>query len=223
MELEVLLEGLAEVVSKGDSPRTEEIVKEGLAEGIPAERLLNDGLVAGMEIVNNRFKKHIIYIPEVLVAGRAMKMGITVLESELSGINTKPVGKFLIGTIQNDLHDIGKNLVAIMVKGKGVEVKDLGVDVSPEKFVKEVKVEKPDLIGLSALLTTTMGAMEKTVKALKAAGVTAKIMVGGAPITQAYADKIGADSYAPNASSAANIAVEFLKNNQPTQTVEVKE
>lgn len=209
------LKALATAVSEGNLTTTVELVEKGLADGIGAERLLNEGLIAGMDIVNNRFKKYIIYVPEVLIAGRAMKMGIEILGPELSGTYAEPVGKFLIGTVQGDLHDIGKNLVSIMLTGKGFEVIDIGVDVPPETFVEQAKDTGAQLVGMSALLTTTMPAMEKTLGALRDGGITAKVMVGGAPITEDYATKIGA-SYAPDASSAANIAVELLESGRST-------
>ncbi|GAG31374.1 unnamed protein product, partial [marine sediment metagenome] len=162
--------------------------------------------IAGMDVVGGRFKKNEIYIPEVLIAARAMKMAMEILEPELVKAGVKPVGKFLIGTVQGDLHDIGKNLVAMMLKGAGFEVVDLGVDVGPEKFVEQAGNTGIQLIGMSALLTTTMPGMEKTVKALKDAGVSAKVIIGGAPVTQGYADRIGADGYSPDAASAVDIA-----------------
>jgi len=142
----------------------------------------------------------------VLIAARAMKMAMEILEPELIKAGIEPVGKLLIGTVQGDLHDIGKNLVAMMLKGAGFEVIDLGVDVGPEKFVEQIKASKVQLVGMSALLTTTMPQMERTIKALKEAGASAKVMIGGAPVTQDYADRIGADGYAPDAASAVDLA-----------------
>jgi 5-methyltetrahydrofolate--homocysteine methyltransferase len=200
------LKSLADAIIKGDQNAAVEITKAKLEEGTPAESVLNDGLIAGMDVIGARFKENEIYIPEVLIAARAMKMAMEVLEPELARAGVKPRGKFLIGTVQGDLHDIGKNLVAMMLKGAGFEVVDLGVDVGPEKFVEQAKAADAHLIGMSALLTTTMPSMEKTLKALKEAGITAKIVVGGAPVTQGYADKIGADGYSPDAASAVDIA-----------------
>jgi 5-methyltetrahydrofolate--homocysteine methyltransferase len=142
----------------------------------------------------------------VLIAARAMKMAMEVLEPELVKAGVKPVGKFLIGTVQGDLHDIGKNLVAMMLKGAGFEVIDLGVDVKPEKFVEQAKSSKANLIGMSTLLTTTMPGMERTIKALRAAGVPTKVMVGGAPVTKTFADKVGAQGYAADAATAVDVA-----------------
>jgi len=200
------LKALADAVIKGDQSTAVEITKAALAEGTAAKSILDKGLIAGMDVVGSRFKKNEIYIPEVLIAARAMKMAMEVLEPELAKAGVEPVGKFLVGTVQGDLHDIGKNLVAMMLKGAGFQVVDLGVDVGPEKFVEQAKAAGTQLIGMSALLTTTMPAMEKTVKALKDASVTAKIMIGGAPVTQGYADKIGADGYAADAASAVDLA-----------------
>jgi len=200
------LKALADAVIKGDQSTAVEITKAALEEGTPAKSVLNDGLIAGMDVIGGRFKKNEVYIPEVLIAARAMKMAMEFLEPELVKAGVKPIGKCLIGTVQGDLHDIGKNLVAMMLKGAGFEVIDLGVDVNPDKFVEEVKAQGIQVVGMSALLTTTMPGMEKAIKAIKDAGVSAKIMIGGAPVTQGYADKIGADGYAADAASAVDIA-----------------
>ena len=204
------LKALADAIIKGDQNTAVEITKAALDENTPAESVLNDGLIAGMEVIGGRFKKNEVYIPEVLIAARAMKMAMEILEPELVKAGVKPRGKFLIGTVQGDLHDIGKNLVAMMLKGAGFEVIDIGVDIGPEKFVEQAKATGAHLIGMSALLTTTMPSIEKTVNALKEAGVTAKIMIGGAPVTQGYADKIGADGYSPDAASAVDTAKSFV-------------
>ncbi len=200
------LKALADAVIKGDQSAAVEITKAALEEGTPAKSVLHDGLIAGMDVIGGRFKKNEVYIPEVLIAARAMKMAMEFLEPELVKAGVKPIGKCLIGTVQGDLHDIGKNLVAMMLKGAGFEVIDLGVDVKPEKFVEEIKAQGVQVVGMSALLTTTMPGMEKAIKAIKDAGVSAKIMIGGAPVTQGYADKIGADGYAADAASAVDIA-----------------
>ena len=200
------LKALADAIIKGDQNSAVEITKAALGEGAEAEKVLNEGLIAGMDIIGARFKKNEVYIPEVLIAARAMKMAMEILEPELAKAGVEPMGKLLIGTVQGDLHDIGKNLVAMMLKGAGFEVVDLGVDISVEKFVEQAKASGANLVGMSALLTTTMPAMEKTVKALKEAGISAKIMIGGAPVTQGYADKIGADGYSADAASAVDLA-----------------
>jgi 5-methyltetrahydrofolate--homocysteine methyltransferase len=204
------LKALAEAVIGGDQNTAVEVTKAALAGGTAPKEILDEGLIAGMDVVGARFKNNEIYIPEVLIAARAMKMAMQVLEPELVKAGVQPVGKFLIGTVQGDLHDIGKNLVAMMLKGAGFEVIDLGVDVAPEKFAAEAKAKGVNLIGMSALLTTTMPGMEKTIKALKEAGVTAKIMVGGAPVTQSFADKVGAHGYAPDAASAVDTAKKLV-------------
>ena len=200
------LKALADAVIKGDQNAAAEITRAAIDEGTAAKGVLDDGLIAGMEIVGSRFKANEIYIPEVLIAARAMKMAMQILEPELIRAGVEPIGKFLIGTVQGDLHDIGKNLVAMMMKGAGFEVIDLGVDVPAEKFIEQARAANVQLIGMSTLLTTTMPRMEETLKVLKDAGVSANIMIGGAPVTQAYADRIGADGYADDAASAVDVA-----------------
>jgi 5-methyltetrahydrofolate--homocysteine methyltransferase len=200
------LQALANAIIKGDQNTAVEVTKAALSDGATAKSILDEGLIAGMDVIGARFKKNEVYIPEVLIAARAMKMAMEVLEPELAKEGVEPVGKLIIGTVQGDLHDIGKNLVAMMLKGAGFEVIDLGVDIGPEKFVEQAKASGAELIGMSALLTTTMPAMEKTIAALKAAGVSAKIMIGGAPVTQNYADKVGAHGYAADAASAVDTA-----------------
>jgi 5-methyltetrahydrofolate--homocysteine methyltransferase len=200
------LQALANAIIKGDQNTAVKFTKAALSKGATAKSILDEGLIAGMDVIGARFKKNEVYIPEVLIAARAMKMAMEVLEPELAKEGVEPVGKLIIGTVQGDLHDIGKNLVAMMLKGAGFEVIDLGVDIGPEKFVEQAKASGAELIGMSALLTTTMPAMEKTIAALKAAGVSAKIMIGGAPVTQNYADKVGAHGYAADAASAVDTA-----------------
>jgi 5-methyltetrahydrofolate--homocysteine methyltransferase len=204
------LKALSEAVIKGDHNTAVEITRQAIDEGIDPGTILADGLIAGMNYIGVRFKANEVYIPEVLIAARAMKMAMEILEPKLVEAGVQPMGKALIGTVQGDLHDIGKNLVVMVLKGAGFEVTDVGVDVSPADFVAKVQAVKPQVIGLSALLTTTMPAMEKTIKAFKEAGITAKVMVGGAPVTQGYADKIGADGYAPDAASAVDLAKSLL-------------
>ena len=204
------LKALAEAVIKGDPNTAVTITKQAIAEKMPAGDVLKYGLIAGMDVVGVRFKSNEIYIPEVLIAARAMKMAMQVLEPELVKTGVKPVGKFVVGTVQGDLHDIGKNLVAMMMKGAGFEVIDLGVDVTSEKFVEKAKTTGAQLVGISTLLTTTMPKMEKTLKDLRNAGLKAKVMIGGAPVTQNYADKIGADGYAADAASAVDVAKRLI-------------
>ena len=201
---------LADAVIKGDQATAVEITKQAIADNMPAKQILDEGLIAAMDIVGDRFSKNEIYIPEMLIAARAMKSATEILEPELVKAGVEPVGKFVVGTVVGDLHDIGKNLVAMMMKGAGFDVIDAGVDVSVESFVEKAKESGAQVIGLSALLTTTMPAMEATIKALKDAGINAKIIIGGAPVTQAYADKIGADGYSPDAASAVDVAKKLV-------------
>ena len=200
------LKALADAVISGDQSTAIEVVTQAIADGMPAKDILDQGLIGAMAIVGDRFSKNEIYIPEMLIAARAMKSAVEILEPELVKAGVEPIGKFVVGTVAGDLHDIGKNLVAMMMKGAGFDVIDAGIDVSPETFVAKVKESGADVVGLSALLTTTMPAMEATVKALKDAGITAKVIIGGAPVTQAYADKIRADGYSADAASAVDVA-----------------
>ncbi|NLW84676.1 MAG: cobalamin-binding protein [Phycisphaerae bacterium] len=204
------LKALSEAIIKGDQKTAVDITKAAISEGMAPETILGDGLIAGMNVIGTRFKANEVYIPEVLIAARAMKMAMEHLEPVLVAAGVKPLGKAILGTVQGDLHDIGKNLVVMMLKGAGFEVVDLGVDVSSDKFVAAAKEGQPQIVGLSALLTTTMPSMEKTILALKEAGIAAKTMIGGAPVTQAYADKIGAHGYAPDAASAVDLAKRLL-------------
>jgi len=204
------LKALSEAIIRGDQKTAVEITKTAINENMSPEKILTEGLIAGMNVIGARFKKNEVYIPEVLIAARAMKMAMEILEPKLVAAGVKPVGKAMIGTVQGDLHDIGKNLVAMMLKGAGFEVIDMGVDVSPEKYVEQAKATGAQIIGMSALLTTTMPAIEKSIKALKDAGVKAKVMIGGAPVTQAYADKIGADGYSADAASAVDLAKSLI-------------
>jgi 5-methyltetrahydrofolate--homocysteine methyltransferase len=204
------LKALADAIIKGDQNTAVAITKAALSEGMAAKDILDNGLIAGMTVVGVRFKRNEVYIPEVLISARAMKSATEILEPELAKAGVEPIGKFMIGTVVGDLHDIGKNLVAMMLKGAGFNVVDIGIDVKPEVFVEKAKATGAPLIGMSALLTTTMPALDKTLKAMRAAGITAKIMIGGAPVTQGYADKIGADGYAPDAASAVDVAKSLL-------------
>ena len=201
---------LADSIIKGDQKTAVDLTKAAIDQGTEPKKILDEGLIAGMDVIGGRFKRNEVYIPEVLIAARAMKSAMELLEPELSKAGVKPLAKFVIGTVQGDLHDIGKNLVSMMMKGAGFKVIDIGVDAPSEKFVDEVKSSGAQLVGLSALLTTTMPAMEKTVKALKDAGLDVKIMIGGAPVTQGYSDKIGADGYSPDAASAVDLAKQLV-------------
>lgn len=204
------LKALSEAIINGDQKTAVEITQAAIDEGMAPERILNEGLISGMNIVGTRFKANEIYIPEVLISARAMKMSMEYLEPKLSEAGVEPIGKALIGTVQGDLHDIGKNLVMMMLKGSGFEVVDAGIDVSAEKFVAQAKAAGTQIVGLSALLTTTMPSMESTVKAIKDAGLNVKVIIGGAPVTQNYADKIGADGYAADAATAVDVAKSLL-------------
>ena len=204
------LKALGDAIIKGDQKTAVELTQAAIDEGTAPDTILEQGLIAGMDVIGKRFKANEVYIPEVLIAARAMKMAMEILEPKLAEAGIEPMGKALIGTVQGDLHDIGKNLVTMMLKGAGFEVTDAGVDVTPEDFVAKAKDSGAQLVGLSALLTTTMPSMEKTVQAVKDAGLEAKVMIGGAPVTQSYADKIGADGYAPDAASAVDIAKSLL-------------
>jgi len=206
------LQALAQAIINGKAPDAVSLTEAALAEGVSPEAVLNDGLVAGMNVVGVKFKNNEFYVPEVLIAARAMSKAMELLEPALVKSGVEPKGKVAIGTVKGDLHDIGKNLVAMMLKGAGFQIMDLGVDVKPEKFVEAVK-EGADVVALSALLTTTMPAMKETIEALKTDGVRDKafVMIGGAPVTQNYADEIGADGYAPDAASAVDTAKKLLK------------
>lgn len=204
------LQALANAVIKGNQTEAIRLTQEALGEGIGPKKVLEDGLIAGMNVVGVRFKANEVYIPEVLIAARAMKMAMEILEPQLAAAGVDPIGKALIGTVQGDLHDIGKNLVVMMLKGAGFNVVDIGVDVASDVFVDKIKDSQASIVGLSALLTTTMPAMEKIVRVIREAKLDCKIMVGGAPVTQGYADKIGADGYAADAATAVDVAKGFL-------------
>jgi len=206
------LQAIAENIIKGQAPKVQELVNEALEEGTPVREILHEGLIAGMNVVGEKFKNNEFYVPEVLIAARAMKQGMELIRPRLVEEKVEPLGKASIGTVKGDLHDIGKNLVAMMLEGAGIEVIDLGIDVSPEKFIDSVKTQGAQVICMSALLTTTMPSMQTTVEAVKEAGLTdVRVMIGGAPVTQAYADQIGANGYAPDAASAAEIAKELIE------------
>ncbi len=204
------LKVLSDSIIKGDQKTAVDVTKAALDEGMAPGTILAEGLIAGMNVIGVRFKANEVYIPEVLISARAMKMAMEILEPKLAEAGVKPLGTAMIGTVQGDLHDIGKNLVVMMLKGAGFKVTDIGVDVAPDAFVEKAKECGAQVVGLSALLTTTMPAMEKTIQALKDADLASKTMIGGAPVTQAYADKIGADGYAADAASAVDTAKELL-------------
>ena len=204
---------ISQQLQRGKWKVVRELVQKAVDDGLPAVQILNEGLLPGMNIVGERFKSNEVYVPEVLVAARAMNMGMQVLKPLLVEDGVQSTGKVCIGTVQGDLHDIGKNLVRMMMEGKGLEVIDLGTDVSPETFVRTAIDQNCQVICCSALLTTTMDVMADVVKAAEAAGVrdTIKIMIGGAPVTESFCQEIRADKYTSDAASAADAAVELCR------------
>lgn len=197
--------GIAESLIAGNAGKVKELVQAAVDEGVESQKVLDQGLIAGMEVVGVRFKNCEIYVPEVLVSARAMNAGMEILEPLLAKAGVKARGIFVVGTVKGDLHDLGKNLVAMMMKGAGWKVVDLGVDVDAEKFVRTALDNDADVIGLSALLTTTMVNMKSVIELAKNKDCKAKIVVGGAPLTQNYAKEIGADGYAPDAATAVEV------------------
>lgn len=208
-----IFDKIADEVLKGNSAPVEELVNEALSQDISAEKILNKGLVGGMSIVSEKFKNNEIFIPEVLVSARAMNSGMEILKPLLAEANVKSIGKVVIGTVKGDLHDIGKNIVAMMLQGAGFDVVDLGTGVSKEKFLEFVEKEQADILGISTLLTTTMIYMKEVVEALKNANLeqNVRVIIGGAPVTQSYAVQINADGYAPDAASAVDLTKKLLK------------
>lgn len=207
-----LLVKMGEDLYKGDANSVGSLVQQALHGGLTPKEILEKGLIAGMNKVGKDFRDGTLFIPEVLIAARAMHAGMDVLRPLLTEGDVQATGKFVIGTVKGDLHDIGKNLVGMMMEGAGFQVIDLGVDIPAERFVEAVKEEEPDLVGMSALLTTTMAEMRRVIEVLEKAGVRekVKVMVGGAPVTDRYAEAIGADGYASNASAAVEKAKELL-------------
>lgn len=207
-----LIEEISELLQKGKAKNVKELVQQALTEGIDPKIILNEGLLSGMMIIGGKFKNNEVFVPEVLVAARAMNAGLTILEPKLVEIGNEPVGKAVIGTVKGDLHDIGKNLVAMMLKGAGFEVIDVGVDVEPDVFVQTAEDNQADVICMSALLTTTMPNMQACIDALNEKGLRDKyiVMVGGAPVNDSFAKQIGADFYTPDAATAAETAKEAV-------------
>ena len=206
-----LLQEISEVMQSGNAPKVRELVTQGLSEEVGPGALLN-ALISGMNVVGVKFKNNEVFVPEVLVAARAMNAGMDILKPVLEQGGVKPLGKVVIGTVMGDMHNIGKNLVRMMMVGAGLEVIDLGTDVKPDAFVAAVEKEHPDIVAISALLTTTMLNMKAVIEALKAAGLrdSVKVMIGGAPVTDNFAKNIGADSYTPDAATAAEVAKEYV-------------
>ena len=206
------LQEICAAIEQGKGKRVKELVNQAIDEGMPVKTILDDGLIRAMGIVGEKFRINEIYVPEMLVAARAMAMGLTILEPLLTASGVKPVGKVVIGTVRGDLHDIGKNLVAMMMKGMGATVYDLGVDVPDHAYVEKAEEVGADIICLSALLTTTMPAIGDVIKEFEKSGVRDKyyIMIGGAPASQSFAEQTGANAYTPNASEAADTAKAYL-------------
>ena len=208
-----VLKDIQDALAKGDRNGVAKLTKEALDKGLSVKVILEDGLIKSMNAIGEKFKANEIFIPEVLIAAKAMHAGIAILEPHFNACGIRSAGKVVIGTVKGDLHDIGKNIVSMMLKGACFEVVDLGIDVPPGKFLEIVQTKSPDIIAMSSLLTTSMGAMKDTIKVLKESGLRdkVKIIVGGAPITQVFADSIGADSYAKDAATAVDKAKELLK------------
>ena len=204
---------ISALVQKGDRRGVKASVETALAEGFTAKEILDGGLIAGMTAIGERFKKNEVYVPEVLISARAMNMGVNVLKPYLTQEGVEPVGKAVICTVKGDLHDIGKNLVKMMLEGVGIECIDLGTDVSSEQVVEAVKESGAQIVALSSLLTTTMEYHKDVVDALKESGIrnSVKVMVGGAPVSEEFAKQVGADGYAPDAATAADLALSFFK------------
>ncbi len=209
----IISEELYESILQGNERRVIQIVEGAVKNKVPVKEILNEGLIGAMNIVGTKFKNCELYVPEVLKAARAMKSGIEVIRPLFEKAGVETLGKVVIGTVKGDLHDIGKNLVAMMVEGSGFEIVHLGVDVAPEKFVDAAKAKEVKICMMSALLTTTMPAMRDTIEALKEAGLGGKVktMIGGAPVTKKFADEIGADGFGSNAAEAADVAKRLIR------------
>ena len=207
-----LLEDVSLALQAGRAPKVKELVQQAVDEGIPAKDVLEQGLLSGMSVVGEKFKNNEVFVPEVLIAARAMNAGVAILKPYLTEAGVEAKGTAVIGTVKGDLHDIGKNLVKMMLEGRGLNVIDLGVDVEPERFVQAAIDNEADIICCSALLTTTMSEMKNVVELAEEKGLRdqVKIMIGGAPITQSFCDSIGADCYTADAASCADEAIKFL-------------
>ena len=211
--MSALLNEISEALQRGRAPKVKELVTQALSEGVAPKDILEEGLLSGMAVIGEKFKNNEVFVPEVLIAARAMNAGVDLLKPYLVSEGVKAKGTVVIGTVKGDLHDIGKNLVKLMLEGKGLEVVDLGVDVSAETFVEQAKEHNADIICCSALLTTTMTEMKRVVEEVEKAGMhdRVKIMVGGAPVTQSFCDSIGADYYTEDAASASDIALQICQ------------
>lgn len=204
-------EAIARDVIDGKHAEVDRRVKQALDEGVEATTILERGLIAGMRVVGERFARNEIFVPEVLVSARAMKAGLAHLEPIFSACGIEPVARVVLGTVKGDIHDIGKNLVGMMLRGAGFAVIDLGVNTKLEAFLEAIRTHRPAIVGMSALLTTTMGQMKSNIEAFRAAGLDVKVMVGGAPVSEEYARKIGADGYGRNAQEAVDRALELVR------------
>ncbi len=210
--MEKIVKEIYDAVVNGNANSVKTKVQAALDSGVEIESLLNDGMIAPMKEVGQLFESGEYFVPEMLIAARAMQSGMTLLKPVLLAKEIKPLGKVVIGTVKGDLHDIGKNLVSMMLEGAGFEMIDLGTDVSPEKFLEAIQAHQPDIVGMSALLTTTMSNIEATIRCFEENKVRSqvKVLIGGAPVTQSYADKVGADGYAPDANQAALLARQLI-------------
>ncbi|MDD2957312.1 MAG: corrinoid protein [Lachnospiraceae bacterium] len=204
---------ISEYLQKGKSKTVKALVSQALEEGLDPKSILNDGLLAGMGVIGGKFKRNEVFVPEVLIAARAMSAGLSILEPKLVEVGNEPIGRIVIGTVKGDLHDIGKNLTAMMLKGVGFEIYDMGVDVTAEAFLEKAEEVGADIIGMSALLSTTMPSMKELIDLLKEKNLREKyiVMIGGAPVTSEFAEEIGADYYTMDAASAADKAREIVK------------
>lgn len=207
-----ILEEISTYLQQGRSPKVQELVAQAMAEGIAPQTILDEGLLAGMGVIGAKFKNNEVFVPEVLISARAMNKGVEVLKPALVAQGVESRGTVVLGTVKGDLHDIGKNLVKLMMEGKGLTVIDLGVDVPPERFLDAARENDAEIVACSALLTTTMGEMKTIVETIRSSDISdqVKIMVGGAPVTQTFADQIGADYYTADAESAAQLAVSLV-------------
>lgn len=208
-----ILKEIAINVEKGDSASVKELTKTALSQNIPPEEILNNGLIKGMDVIGIKFKKNEVFIPEVLIATRAMKAGMDIIKPSLTQEQGIFRAKIVMGTVKGDLHDIGKKIVCMILEREGYEIIDIGIDVSKEKFLRAIKAENPEIIGMSSLLTTTMGYMREVIEAIENAKLrqNIKIIIGGAPVTKAFADEIRADGYAPDGASAADLVRDVLR------------
>ncbi|HEY6962967.1 MAG TPA: corrinoid protein [Gaiellaceae bacterium] len=213
MTHEEILQGLYDNTLVGNAPEVKDLVNQGLEDGVGAEQMLYDALIPSLEEVGARFERGDYFVPEMLIAARAMQGALDILRPLLAETGAKPVGTYVMGTVKGDVHDIGKNLVNIMLEGAGFTVYDLGVNVAPETFVEKVQEHQPDIVGFSAFLTTTMPMFKANINALQKAGIRDDVivMVGGAPVTQEYADAVGADGYAADASTAVRLAKDLIE------------